>query len=217
MKPLLLHGSAIKASRIKLQELRTKFHPDNVMIFDNGEGVETILTNLNSISLFEGERLVILENPPEDFICNLFPVNCTLILWFDHQLKESSKILKSVKEQKGEMLYFPEGKEVSIFPFLDLLANKDKKAFLELFKLKESGVDIHYFITMVYYLLRILAATPKNAPPFVKQKIERQRKNFTLDKITNLYKDVLEIDFKIKIGLLEIPQAEFLLVNMFTK
>ena len=30
---------------------------------------------------------------------------------------------------------------------------------------------------------------------------ERQRRNFNLEKITNLYNDILEIDFKIKSGL----------------
>ena len=114
-----------------------------------------------------------------------------------------------------EVMFFPEGKEVSIFPFLDLLAAKDKKAFLELQKLKDGGFDIYYFLTMTFYLLRNLVATPKRAPDFVRTKLQRQRKNFTEAKITQLYKDLLEIDFKIKSGLMEIPQAEFLLINRF--
>ena len=60
-----------------------------------------------------------------------------------------------------------------------------------------------------------MVATPKRAPDFVRTKLQRQRKNFTEAKITQLYKDLLEIDFKIKSGLMEIPQAEFLLINRF--
>ena len=120
-----------------------------------------------------------------------------------------------VKKEQGELLFFPEAKEVSVFPFLDLLASGDKKAFLEMDKLKKANYDTQYFITMIFYLLRSLAVIPKNALPFVKQKLERQRKRFNLEKIENLYKDILKIDFKIKSGLMEKDQAEFLLINKF--
>lgn len=218
MKLLLLHGLAIKASRNKLVEIKQKFDPNNVILFESGSEFKDIQNNLMATSMFAEERLVILENPPEDFVFELSLVtsHLSLVLWFDHHLKESSRILKSVKENKGEVLNFAEGREVSVFPFLDLLAARDKKAYLEMGKLKEAGFDIYYFITMIYYLLRTLAVTPKNAQPFLKEKLTRQRKNFTSDQITQLYKDILEIDFKIKSGLLEKGQAEFLIVSYFT-
>ena len=218
MKLLLLHGLAIKASRNKLVEIKQKFDPNNVILFESGSEFKDIQNNLMATSMFAEERLVILENPPEDFVFELSLVtsHLSLVLWFDHHLKESSRILKSVKENKGEVLNFAEGREVSVFPFLDLLAARDKKAYLEMGKLKEAGFDIYYFITMIYYLLRTLAVTPKNAQPFLKEKLTRQRKNFTSDQITQLYKDILEIDIKIKSGLLEKGQAEFLIVSYFT-
>ena len=208
-KQLLLHGPATASSRQKLSEIRKNFISGEVLVFE--EGVETgeILTNLQSQSLFGDERLVIVENPPEDFVsCQLSAVSCQLILWFDHEI--------DIKKWPGfEHLFFPETKEVSVFPFLDYLGQKDKKAFLELDKLKKAGYESQYFITMILYLLRNLAATPKTAKDFVRNKNERMRKNFGLEKITDLYQDILEIDFKIKSGLLEKPQAEFLLVNLF--
>lgn len=209
MMQLLLHGPAIKASRIKLQELRKKFKQDSVVVYEEGTDLQTIKTALSSQSLFAGEQLIILENPPEDFFtCNLSSVTCNLALWFDHEV--------DIKKWPGfEVLFFPEAKEVSVFPFLDLLAGKDVKAFLELQKLKNAGFDIYYILTMVFYLLRSLAVTPKNAPDFVKRKLEKQRINFSNQKIKELYKEMLEIDFKIKSGLLEKPQAEFLLINKF--
>lgn len=206
---LLLHGPAIKASRIKLVELRNKFQPENVLVFEKDEDADVILTNLHSLSLFGEERLVIIENPPEGFAnYTLNAIPCTLIMWFDHEI--------DVNRWPGfEVLLFPESKEISVFPFLDYLAAKDKKAFLEIDKLKKGGFEIQYFITMVFYLLRNLLVTPKNAPGFVKDKLQRQRKNFSKEDLIKLYKNILELDFKIKSGLLEKDQAEFLLINHF--
>lgn len=216
MNLLLLHGSAKAASRKKLIEIKQKFDQNNVVVFEEGTDLQTILGSLATPSLFSDERLIILENPSEDFTNYLLPTtNYQLILWFDHEVSSKKPIMEWVKKAKGELLYFPEAKEVSVFPFLDYLAAKDKKAFLELNKLKNAGFDNQYFITMVFYLLRNLVSTPKTAPQFVKDKLIRQRKNFSLEKITSLYKEIIEIDFKIKSGNLEKSQAEFLLVNKF--
>lgn len=227
MKLQLLHGPALTSSRAKLISIKQKFDPNSVVTFEKGAEVSDIVDNLVSTSLFSDERLVIVENPPEDFALSSPSANLafggtldssdlTLLLWFDHEIGVKKAVLEWVKKEKGAVLFFPEAKEVSVFPFLDLLAYGDKKAFLEMDKLKKSGFDIQYFITMIFYLLRSLAITPKTAPQFVKQKLERQRKRFNLEDIKNLYRDVIEIDFKIKSGLLETSQAEFLLVNRFT-
>lgn len=210
MMLLLLHGSAIEASRRKLQDLKKKFDSDNVLIFEEKTDLQEILVNLQSQSLFDGERLVVIENPPVDFTFDslTFDDSLTLILWFDHEVDTK-------KWPDFKPIFFPESREVSVFPFLDYLAAADNKAFLEVEKLKKADFDIYYFLTMVFYLLRNLVATPKTAPNFVKDKLQRQRKNFNLERIKSLYKDILEIDFKIKKGYLEKSQAEFLLVDKF--
>lgn len=223
MKLQLLHGPAISSSRAKLIQIKKEFDPNSVVTFEKGAEVSDIVNNLSSSSLFSEDRLVILENPSEDLFLALpltlasrsEPYPFTLILWFDHELSEKKPVMEWIRREKGEVFFFPEAREASVFPFLDFLAAGDKKAFLELEKLKRANFEIQYFITMVFYLLRNLAITPKNAPPFVKQKLERQRKRFSLADLRNLYKDVIEIDFKIKSGLLEINHAEFLLVNKF--
>lgn len=214
MKLLLLHGPAIEASRRKLQELRKKFNLDDVLVFEKGENTGTILASLQTVSIFDRERLVIAENPAEDLKLPAYIVHSvvngpiTLVLWFDHTV--------DTKKWPGfEYLFFSESKEVTVFHFLDYLAAQDARAFLEAEKLKKADFDVHYFITMVFYLLRNLIATPKTAPPFVKKKIAEQRSNFSKEKLINLYKDILEIDFKLKSGLLEKDQAEFLLINKF--
>lgn len=214
---LLLHGPGKTGSRKKLIEEKGKFDPGNVVVFDSESKAKDIADNLVSTSLFTEERLVVLENLQEDFVSDLSVISyhLSLILWFDYELAGKNPILKWVEENKGEILFFPESKEISVFPFLDYLGNQDKKAFLEMDKLKKANFDIHYLITMVFYLLRSLVVAPKNAPQFVKDKLIKQRARFELEDIKNLYKDILEIDFKIKSGLLEKDQAEFLLVNKF--
>lgn len=210
MTQQLLHGLAKTASRKKLIEIKQKFDQNNVVIFEEGSDLQTILGSLATPLLFPEQRLIILENPPEDFTfdsSDSFDLS-TLVLWFDHEV--------NVKKYPGfQAHFFPESKEISVFPFLDLLAAKDKRAFLEMEKLQNAGFDFYYFLTMSFYLLRNLLVTPKKAPEFVRAKLQGQRKNFNKEKIIILYKEILEIDFKIKSGLLEPDQANFLLVNKF--
>lgn len=208
MKQLLLHGPAINSSRQKLIQLKQKFDQESVIVFEKGADVTEILTNLQLQSLFGGDRLIIAENPSEDFInYTLYPNPYTLILWFDHEV--------DTKKFPGfEISFYPEAKEISVFPFLDYLGNRDKKAYLELDKLKQD-YNSQYLITMILYLLRNLVATPKGAKDFVKAKFAKMRKNFSAGKLVNLYHFVLNTDFKIKSGLMETGQAEFLLVSRF--
>jgi len=210
MKLLALHGPAIEASRRKLQELRKKFDSDNVVVFEEGTDLQVIKGSLVTSPLFSDQQLIILENPPENFTFDfsLITSPLSLVLWFDREI--------DVKKWSGfEYLFFPESKEISVFPFLDFLAAENKKAFLEAEKLKKANFDVHYFMTMVFYLLRNLVVTPKTVPDFVKRKLTRQRAGFSIERITELYRDILEIDFKLKSGLLEKPQAEFMLINKF--
>lgn len=210
MKLVLLHGPALDSSRKKLSELKQKFSADAVVTFEKGSDPKDILASLQTVSIFEEERLVIVENPPEDFILGLQTLNstATLVIWFDHEVK---KLPEGV-----EVLFFPAVPEASMFPLLDSLGARSPKAFLELAKRnKTSPNDTQYIITMICYLLRSLVATPKNAKDFVRNKNARIRKNFSEEELINLYKYVLETDFKIKSGLIEPSQAEFMIVNKF--
>ena len=206
MKLLVLHGPAIQSSRKKLTEIKQKFDPNNVVVFEKGSDPQDVLASLQTVSMFEEDRLIIWENPPEGFDLSRITYHLSLILWFDHEIKT---------KYPGEMLFFPEAREISVFPFLDLLGNRNKNAFLELDKLKKAGYDSQYFITMILYLLRNLVATPAKAQDFVKRKNARMRANFSPEELTKLYKFVLETDFKIKKGLMERSQADYLLVSKF--
>ncbi len=218
---LLLHGVAISASRAKLVQLKEKFDQNNIVVFEKGSDPKDIIAAVMTPTLLSEDQLIILENPEDlDLDSSIINHQSSIIIWFDKELSEKSKILQFIKENKGEILYFPPEKELTIFPFLDLLAARDPKAYLELKNLQkthEKFSDNQYLITMILYQLRNLISLSKTAPPFVRQKLEKQRRNFTRDELVNLYKYVLETDFKIKSGLIENPQAEFLMVNKFIK
>jgi|SRR3989344_1940631 len=211
MKLQLLHGPAITSSRKKLLEIKGKFDSENIIIFEKGSDTSQIMDSLGTTPLFGEEQLAIFENPSEELTAKLLTINyklLTIILWFDKEI--------DVKKFPGaEVSVFPESQEVSVFPFLRLLGGKDPKAFLELEKLKRAGFDSQYFITMILYLLRNLVSTPKKAAEFVRNNNEKMRKNFTRDELVDLYKSILEVDFKIKKGLIEESQTEFLLVQKF--
>ena len=211
---VLLHGPAIDASRQKLQQIKKDFKAENVIVFEKGSDPQTILAYLMTPSLLSEEKLIVLENPPEDLNLSLVTSSSSLLLWFDREVDEKKPALAWAKKV-GQVLYFPPEKEVSVFPFLDLLGSRDKKAYLELDKLKKSGADAQYLITMMLYQLRSLVVTKKDAKSFVKEKASQQRKNFTPEELVSLYKFVLETDFKIKSGLIDSSQAEFLIVNKF--
>ena len=224
MKLLLLHGPAITSSRKKLLEIKGKFDPENVVIFEKDSDTSQIMDSLKTVPMFSEEQLIILENPPENLNYTQHPIPYTLVLWFDHEISEKKPIMEWVKKSNGQILYFPESKEISIFPFLDYLGNRDKKAFLEMDNLKKAplrqgfagqGSDTQYIITMIFYLLRNLIYTPKTAKDFIKQKNARMRTNFSQEELVDLYEFVLDSDFKIKSGLLDEKVAEFLLVNLF--
>lgn len=214
MKLVLLHGPAEVASREKLFLIKEKFGVQNTQTFDSSVPMPALMGSLMTLSLIPEERLIILENPDVLPLETLSDIDgLLLVFWFSKELSEKNIFLKFVKEKKGEIYFFPEGKEISVFPFLDMLGNKDKKAYLEMEKLKKAGFDTQYLITMILYLLRSLTVSKKSAPSFVIEKTKRQRKNFS--DIPSLYEFVLETDFKIKSGLLDNNQAQFMLVQKF--
>lgn len=214
MKLVLLHGPAIEISRQRLSDIKKGVNPNNVAVLEKSSPQEVKIM-LSSMPLIAQPRLVVFENISEETeLENLTDENLTVVFWYNCELSPSSKILKKIKELGGQILFFPEGKELTIFPFLDALAEKKRSAFVELAKLKKGGFDEQYIITMVLYLLRSLTVTAKNAPDFVRKKNERQRRNFPQTRL--FYKFVLETDFKIKSGLLDPELATFLLVSQFT-
>lgn len=209
MKIILIHGNAQEAILKKVSQIKKGFN-----LLSITEGIDANF-NFASLSLFSEERLVILENPDIKLVEQAIgqgDSSLTILFVFSKALEKSSQILKKVTEGRGEVLSFDEANETSIFPFLDMLGNRNQKAFVE-FEKNYSQFGGQYILTMLAYFLRRMVAKPKTSSDFMKQKIENQKRNFSFVKIRQLYKEIIETDFKIKQGLIEEKLGVTLLIR----
>lgn len=211
MKLILIHGSFEDAILKKIAEIKKSFDPlatTEISEYDPG-------FHFSSPSLFSDKRLVILENPDikiiEQGIVQSDP-DLTILIRCSKGLEKSSAVLKKVIEARGEVFSFEESSQVSIFPFLDMLGNLNKRAYGE-FEKNYNEFGGQYILTMLAYFLRRMVVKTKSSSDFMRQKIETQRKNFGLEKIRKLYREVITTDYKIKQGLAEDKLALTLLIQ----
>lgn len=113
----------------------------------------------------------------------------------------------------------PPSLSASIFKLTDAVAQKNKKQSLKTFEiLRESGEDLGKVFFMLVRHFRILlqvndliskgenpfSITKKlQQHPYVIQKTSEQSKNFNEAKLEKIYKELLQIDIKIKSGLIK--------------
>lgn len=201
MKLILLHGSFQEAALKKISQIKKGFDPLSITEFsDTGMGF-----NFSSPNLFSEKRLIVLENPDLKTIDKALEEkdpDLTVLIKFNKQLEKTSPILKKVIEAKGEILTFDENNQPSIFPLLDMLGNLNYQAYAE-FEKNYPGFGGQYILAMLAYFLRRMVVMPKSTSEYMRQKIAAQKKNFSLEKIKALYKEIIEVDFQIKQGLLE--------------
>lgn len=200
MNLILISGNAQAAISKKLSDIKKDFEALSIT-----EALGNASIDFSSGSLFSEKRLIIFENPDIKVLEKILQnndENLTAVFKFSKALEKSSPILKKAQEGKAEILIFDESRETSVFPLLDMLGMKNPKAYLEFEKnYKEFGGQ--YILTMLAYFLRRMVVKPKPGSDFMRQKIESQKKNFNLKKIQDLYKEIIETDFKIKQGLSE--------------
>lgn len=201
MKLILLHGSLQDAVIKKANQIKKEFNPLSVTeISDAGSGF-----HLSSPSLFSEKRLVILENPDIKAVekaAQEKDPDLTVLFKLSKTLEKSSAVLKKVIEMEGEVFNFDEASQTPIFPFLDMLGTKNKNSLRE-FEKNYPDFGGQYLLTMLAYFLRRMIQKPKSSSDFTRQKIAAQKRNFSLEKIKDLYKEIIETDFKIKQGLIE--------------
>jgi DNA polymerase III delta subunit len=211
MKLVLIHGNLQDSVIKKITQIKKEFDPLSITeISDVGIGF-----NLSSPSLFSEKRLVILENPDIKAVekaAEEKDPDLTVLIKFSKTLEKSSAVLKKVIETKGEILTFDEANQTSIFPFLDMLGTKNRNSFKE-FEKNYSEYGGQYLLTMLAYFLRRMVQKPKSSSDFMRQKIESQKRNFDLEKIKKLYKEIIETDLRIKQGLIEEKLALTMLVQ----
>lgn len=206
MKLIVLHGDGLVSKSLKISQIKKEF--ESLSIFEiNGKEMpfDQAVISLSTPQLFSDKRLVVLGDfSPEEIEIARFPQDetLTILINFPKVLTQSSKLFKEALRQRAQIILLSEEEEKNIFPFLDSLANKDPRSLILLDKLL-NDFGGQYILTMIFYMLRRLIQNPRKLPPFVLQKIEKQKRNFPLEKISSIYNQVIETDYKIKSGLLE--------------
>lgn len=172
------------------------------------------LDQVGALSLFEqNKRLLVVENVADSLDLHLLSSNNPNLdlLLLTGSSKESSVLIKSARELKTQVLNFEGEEETSAFPYLDFLIEGKAEAFVELKKLLAEYGGI-YTLSMVYYLLRRnVLPLPKSS--FAAQKIERQKKKILNSAWEEIYRQVLEIEFKVKSGLISEELGLFVLTE----
>lgn len=216
MEVIILHGNGLIGQLNKLAQIKKNFNPLATLEFSGKEiDFEKMLVSLKTPQFFSEKRLVVLENFSETEDLKVLPtddLDLTVVIRFSKSLLKSSQIFKSGNLIKAQFIEVSEIEGKNIFPFLDKLAEKNPQALSQLDNLlKDYGGQ--YLLTMIFYLLRRLILISKTLPPFVVKKLEKQKLNFSQNKVTDLYKLGLETDFKIKSGLMDEKLGLSLFVN----
>lgn len=210
MKLIIFHGPGVVAMNEQVIAVKKQFDPLTTVELGKGATFESISTQTRSNPLFSQKRLLILNDIDHtDF--NSSDDDLTILLISPKLLTAS--LLQSFAKYTPRIVSFPEEKELSIFPFLDKLAEKDPIALAD-FEALFDKFGSQYILTMLVYLLRRNILT-KKLPSFVAKKLSKQKKNFNLEKIKAYYLNILETDYKIKSGLTSEKEATFHLVHSF--
>lgn len=125
--------------------------------------------------------------------------------------------------------------EINIFNLIDALGQKNlQKALTETKNMRKKGENEIYIFSMIVYQIRnliliknLLTKKPNLSPlviskktslhPFVIKKTILQAKNFTLEKLKNIYQKLADFDIAIKTGKMEPETALNLLIIEITK
>lgn len=205
MMVVIVYGNGLSAISRYVSDFKKRFEDLSIQeISGKNISFEQALVDLSTPSFFSEKRLVILEDFDEKEL-NLEAVgddeNLTILIRINKQVSKESLLLKTAALKKYQTVNLSEKDEKLIFPFLDHLFDKNPRVFtlFEKLYLEYGG---QYLLTMIFYGLRRMVL-PISGSSFMIQKLEKQKKNFKVENIEELYKKALEVDFKVKSGLME--------------
>lgn len=200
MNVYILTGPGEVGKRQHLLQIKLQFDKTAITEYDlKTHDLTTVKDSLLSTPLFTNTRLVILENSPAALNLAEFigSYQLTLVI-LTQQLPVSSLLFKSAKKLKAKIIDFAPQKELSAFPFIDALIEKQGTALSKLMKLLEQYGAMYVF-SMIYYLLRRnILPLPKNN--LISKKIAVQKRKYKLTDFIIMYQTTLETEYKIKSG-----------------
>jgi len=208
---IILHGENNIASRQKLQDLIASFDQKKAGEVLRLEGNNLSLINLKEalspFSLIGGNNLVVIDN-----------------LFGGRKSKAKDKLIDFLKKEKPENLIIWENKKIDgrtiaafktqvlkfdlpiiIFRFLDSLLPGNNRSSLGLFHqcLNQDPPEIIFYMMIKHFRLLIIAADLGfkglvKMESWRQEKIINQAKKFGLNKLLQIYRQFLEIDWRQK-------------------
>lgn len=211
---IFIHGEDQAASRNFLNEqvLLAKTKNKEIIRLD-GSKVELseIKQNLEANSLFGQEKLVIIENlfsspkskRQEEIITYFKKLNTDVDLLF-WEKKELGKIATNKLPNGCQIKVFKI--PAIIFKFLDSIKPKNNNLMLSLFHqcLKTQPPEMVFYMLArqlrILLLANDLGEDGLSGPSWMKSRFIHQAKNFKLEQLKKIYKQLLEIDINVKTG-----------------
>ena len=216
MQIQIFHGDNHSVLLEKIREVVKQYESDSISRYSlKSESFDQVIIALSTATFFAEKRVVIIEDADEKkVILDQIPndPDLTVILFFPKELSGASKILKDAEYRKARIVSISQPQDKQIFSFLDLLAEKNTKAYAYFDSLYEKYGGA-YLLTMIIFQLRRLVLPSSLVPPFLKQKIEQQQKNFSNEELIKFYYLTLDTEYKIKVGKVEEKTGLLLLIS----
>ncbi|KKS21065.1 MAG: hypothetical protein UU80_C0035G0005 [candidate division WWE3 bacterium GW2011_GWA1_41_8] len=135
------------------------------------------------------------------------PEQTTLIIMSDKELSQANAFIKNAAAIKAKVVLGIKKPSANIFKFVDMVYEKKREqAYKELRRLLEEDQDPFYLFSMLVFGLRNLSISKTESPlaakmaPFIRSKAKKQAEGFSQESLKALYKEVYEMDKKMKTG-----------------
>lgn len=194
----ILHGDNIFASRKELDRIKTSFEGEIISLDGKKLSETDFVQATQSQSLLQENRLVVVENLLSDKnrkISNFLNINDDLIFWEDKELGKT--VLDEFKEVKTKVLLFKT--PTTIFKFCDALSPKNGPNLVTLLRECLKTGEPEYVFIMIVRQFRLML-NPGGSAPWQQAKMMSQSKSFGQGRLKEIYKQLLEIDYKTKTG-----------------
>ncbi len=208
----ILHGDSYVTSRNKLNELisqaKLEYQAEVVRLDLKKRNLEDLTQALESVSLFGGKQLFVLENlltlprsKQKDAFIDLTLDNQdkNIILW------DKKSVTPAVKKKLPQAKFLEFKAPVVIFKFLDSLKPKNYKITLDLLHqaITKDAPELLFFL-LVKRISQLIKAlddpTSLRGAPWQVGNLKSQAKQFNKQSLIKLHDQLLEIDYQIKTG-----------------
>ena len=219
----LLHGDNIEASRLELTGMMTKNIGKEIRILDGKHLDETALIQaMESNSLFGSNVIVLIENLFTPLgrktkrikeIVQLLDTTTQTIDCICWEPKELSKETQSFFTSKIVSRLFSIPK--TIFIFLDAIKMNNSKTLLllaeDLFTTSAPELVWSMMVSRVRQLIQIQSGVaPAKLQSWQVSRLTNQSRSFTMDKLLKSYSNMLDLEYKLKTGLLPFTMTEII-------